>query len=1041
MKKSRELKVSGYLTLKKMFRILKFTAFCLLFTVTQVIGSQNTESESEVLTQQKVVSGIVTDSSGSSLPGVSVVVKGTTIGVITDMEGKYMLSKLSENATLVFSFVGMKTQEHLIGNITTINVVLLEDAIGIEEVVTIGYSTRKKGEITGSVVSLNGDKLNGTPQVNLINALQGKVPGVTINDKGGEPGSPNTVLLVRGKSTLGDNTPLIVIDGVPRDNLNFISPEDIASLTVLKDASAAIYGARAANGVILVETKKGKKGETKLSFTGNYMLSRFTRLEKPMSSYQFTQYMNEIDKYAGRIPTYTSEDIEKYNAGNDPINYPNTNWPKVAMKDWSPSQQYEVSATGGSDKVNYYVSGGILDQGGMFISNDANYKQYQLRSNVDMQLNKYLHLGVDIYGSIGDKNRPASPLDDIYLRMRSQNNPTMVAVYPNGLMGVGAENGNNVLALSSKMSGTETNERKLMQSKISIDLDLSWLTQGLTLNGYASYDFNSDLSKIFRSTWTVYNYNKTANEYVKVPGFSINNGNIRSINESFTTNNNSLYNLRLMYKRTFGDHSFNGFIAYEQSEGIYKFFSAYRKNYLSDKIQELFAGGSEGMNNNGGSSEFGRVNYFGSLGYNYKNKYLLDFTIRRDGSFNFPKGKRFGTFPAVSAAWRLTDEEFMNDISWLSEFKLRGSWALMGNDRVASYQYLTQYSYGGNQGVYNYDRNWYAFGVSPTQVNTFIKSQTPNPNITWETSQMANIGFEASILKDKLTATFDYFTAKRRDILIKRTASIPDYAALSLPDENLGIVYNSGYEFMVNYADRKGDFHYNVGFNIGYSRNKVVFLDEPATVFEYQKKEGFSSGSYLLYKTDGIFNTQEEINSTAAVLKGTQPGDIKYIDVNKDGQITGDDMYRRYSSNVPDYQGALNFDLSYKRFGLNVLFAGQAGHVENFYNFFQGVPFHLFKYEGRWTADNPEANLVRAMSGSDPINTRVSDYWLRNSSFVRLKNLELSYTIPSVWKLSQMRFYVTGSNLWTMDYVKISDPEGLDYPPLTTIMFGLSLKF
>ena len=990
---------------------------------------------------QQNVRGRVVDSEGQPLPGASVVIKGTTLGTITNDEGNYSLNDIPEDATLVFSFVGMKTEEVVVSNQTTINVTLELDAVGIEEVITIGYATRRKGELTGSVTSIGNEKIENAPEVNVINSLQGKASGLIVNDRGGEPGAPNLDFLVRGTSTLGNNAPLIVIDGVPRDNLNFIAASDIQSITVLKDASAAIYGARAANGVLLVETKKGKKGEAKFSFTANQRISKFTRLEEQMDSWEFAEYMNEIDNYAGRIPKYSEEDIAKFKAGDDPINYPNTNWPEEVMKDWTSTQQYDMSVSGGNESVNYYLSGRILDQGGQWKSGDANYNQYDLRSNIDIQVHKYLKLGVELYGSRGDKDRPAIDVDQIYLRMRSQNMPTLVAVYPNGLLGYGGENGNNALALSSKMTGSETDERKWFQSKISMDLDLSWLTLGLQLKGYASLDYHSNLSKIFHDTWTVYDYNATRDEYLPVTGFAINEGNFKSLRQTYNTNMSNFYNIQLMYKRTFNDHTINGFVAYEQSEGENKFLSGYRRDIISDEIQELFAGSSDGMTNDGGSSEWGRMNYFGNIAYNYQNKYLIDFTLRHDGSYNFPQGKRFGTFPGVSAAWRMTNEEFMSNLSWLPEFKLRASWAKMGNDRVASYQYLTQYRFGGNSGVWNHDRNWYAFGISPNQVNTFIKSQTPNPNITWETSEIINAGFDASFIEGKLSASFDYFYEKRRDILIQRSASIPDYAALSLPDENLGKVDNSGFETTVNYRNTVNDLRYEVGFNLTYTRNKVVYLDEPANVYDWQKIEGFPSASYLLYKTDGIFNSQEEIDATKAVLPGTQPGDIKYVDVSGDDEITGDDRYRRYASNIPDFQGAFNLGLFYKRIGLNVLFTGQAGHVENFYDFHHGVPFHKFKYEGRWTEEKPDANFVRAHDAGDPINTRISDYWLRNSSFIRLKNLELSYTVPQIWEFSQVRLYVTGSNLWTLDHVNFSDPEATNYPPLTTILFGVNLNF
>ncbi|MHA1749453.1 MAG: SusC/RagA family TonB-linked outer membrane protein, partial [Promethearchaeota archaeon] len=971
-------------------------------------------------------------------------VQGTTRGTLTDADGEYTIEVEDPSAVLVFSFVGYATQEVMVGEQSVINISMEPEVIGLGDIVVIGYGTRTRGEITGSVNSINADRIIQTSNSDLTKALQGKVTGLIVNDRGGYPGLSDANLLIRGKATLGNNSPLIVIDGVPTANFSHISPNDIENISILKDASAAIYGARAANGVILVTTKRGKSGKASINFNCHYKLSTFTRNPEMMNSYQYVTYWNEVEERYERPLPFSEEEVQKYKDGKDPINYPSTNWYDITMKNWSPESRYNLSATGGTENIKYHVSGSILDQGGLYKANTLNYDEYQLRSNLDIQVIKNLKVGFDLYGRMENREEPGVRKGKIYYNIHLTP-PTVVGFYPNGLPGPGGEAGGNPALMSGKESGFSNEKNKIFRSKISFELNMDWVTKGLKLKGYSNFDFDIYDSKTFHNTWKVYEYNKITEEYVPYDGYDFAHGNFTDLRESYNSSQNRFYNIQLNYNRNFGRHAFQGFIAYEQLEGDSKNFYAYKRDILSDKLPELFTGVEEGQQNGGSAFEEGRMNYFGSLAYNYKRKYLIDFTLRYDGSQNFPEGKRFGTFPGVSAAWVISDEEFMDGTNnWLSNLKLRVSWAKMGNDRVANFQYLTKYMFGGDIGVF---RNYYIFGESPTKVNTFKNINTPNPNITWEYAAYSNVGFDAILLDNKLSANFNYFYQKRRDILITRSASIPDYTALELPAENLGKVDASGFEFELNHNNKVGDLNYSIIGNFNYNHNEIVFMDEAMDVPEFRKQEGHPMDSYVVYKTDGIFNTLEELENTKAKLNGTKVGDVKYVDVNGDGMITGDDQIRKYTSPIPEIQFGLTTAMSYKGFGLNIFFVGQTGNVEIPIMFNQEQNRPAFMFTERWTEDNPNAKYPRAADYVDFYNLKSSDLWLHNGSFIRLKELEIYYNLPSKWiNFGKIQVYLRGSNLFTLDYIKWFDPEmtsqgtSYGYPPLKSIMAGVNIQ-
>ncbi|HLR31976.1 MAG TPA: SusC/RagA family TonB-linked outer membrane protein, partial [Fodinibius sp.] len=647
--------------------------------------------------QNTTVSGVVTTAgTGETLPGVNITVKGTTIGTSTDRNGKYELTPPSLADTLLFSFIGFQTREVPIDGRTDINVTLQSQALAGEEVVVVGYSQKSRGEITGSVADISSMEIAETSTNNITQAIQGKMPGVIVNSRGGGPGNNNAEILIRGQSTMGDNAPLIVIDGIPRSKNDFahLSPNAIESISVLKDASAAIYGARAANGVILITTKKGQVGRPVIQLNSSYGVQTVTKYPEAMNAYQRARYWNEYYQYDGLQPLYTEEELEHFKTGDRPLAYPNTDWAEVVLSDFAPKTHHNLSASGGTENIQYYLSGDYLFQGGMYEANSLRYNQFQIRANVSSQVTDNLTIGVNLLGRQG-KRRSSLGWEGVWQGILN-NYPWLTARWPDGRLGPGLDTGNSALTDSDDEYGWINRKTYTFNSKLSFTYDLSWLTENLQLSGYTSFDYTRLNNKQFQDIWTAYSYNSETETFSPVQGhaFGTLNSRVLTIGNSFF--NNQFYQLQLNYEKTFGDHTISAFAAYEQSENSLDTLSAYRRGLPSDKKVQLFAGSEIAKDNYGSASLGGRANYFGSISYDYADTYMLDLSLRYDGSFNFPEGSRFGLFPSVSAGWNISKESFLNSTNdWLDQLKLRLSWGKMGNDRVPAYQYLTRYQLGG----------------------------------------------------------------------------------------------------------------------------------------------------------------------------------------------------------------------------------------------------------------------------------------------------------------------------------------------------------
>ncbi len=764
------------------------------------------------------VNGKVTDADDkSALIGVNILVQGTSIGTVTDLDGNYSLNVPDANSVILFSYTGYETQAIPVGNQTVINVALGTGSTIMDEIVVVGYTTRKRGELTGSVSTVNSEDIERTSNKDVAKSLSGKVPGLIVVDRGGFPGDTDNdamTLLIRGKSTLGNNAPLVLIDGVVTESFSHLAPHDIESLSVLKDGAAAIYGARAANGVILITTKRGKEGKPVINLTSSYSLSSLTANPRLMTSEQYAIYRNEAADRSFLPLPFTQEEIDKYAAGNDP-NYPSTDWYAATMADYSPEWRNSLSVSGGTEKINYFISGDYLDQTGLFESGDLRFKQYQLRTNLDIKLHPTLKLGVDLSGRFGNRKEPGVNTSFIYKHIFT-NEPTEVDVYPNGLMAWGGENGANPVIMTSDDAGFINRIDNNLRSRLSLDWDLDWLVEGLSAQTYAGIRrWNTD-TKTWYTPWTVYVFQEGADpEYVPQLGFS-QQGAVSSLRERFWKFDELMLNATIRYDRNFGAHTIKSFVGTERFTSESREFWVQRQEFPSNDRPELFAGNVDGQSSFGGSEEFARLNYFGSIGYDFQKKYFIDFTLRYDGSNRFAPGQRFGTFPGVAVAWSIGNEGFMAGTSnWLDALKLRASWAIMGNDRIQPYQWLTLYEYSSNpdEPSETVFPNYYVFGTPGVVYNGYASTTIPNPDATWETADMKNVGLSFSLLNYRLSGDVNYFYQKREDILITRNASIPQAAGLTLPPENLGKVNNFGWEVQLGWNDKIGKINYNLGVN------------------------------------------------------------------------------------------------------------------------------------------------------------------------------------------------------------------------------------
>ncbi len=755
-------------------------------------------------------------------------------------------------------------------------------------------------------------------------------------------------------------------------------------------------------------------------------------------SYTFALIQNEIEVLHGRSPIYSDEELELYKNGTDPY-YPNTNFYKIMTKKLTPQNRFDFSVDGGNDKALYRVSFGRTFQDGHYKYGITEHEQYNLQSKIDVNISENFSFGLNLRGCLVDDMRPYN-YDDIYPHL-FLSHPTWFLKWPGtDYLAPGRDNDNLINRVSAN-EGVRPSKNKTLNSTLTYKINIPQI-KGLNVSGSFNYDYGNSFNKVWYEPSYVYFRNEETGEYYK--GRTGTGADEPSLSVDTRISDMILWNVILNYERKVNQHNFGGLLGYEQMTSNYNYLQGSRGKFVSNKIQELFAGTSDKnyIANDGASGKSARVNYFGRLNYNYAQKYLLQFTFRYDGSQNFPKNKRFGFFPGVSAGWSISEEKFMNKIKFISYLKLKASYGKMGNDNVPAYQYLTAYGFGNN------------YVINGVEVNGLNALNVPNPNITWETAKTFNFGIDFN-LWDSLSGEINVFNTERSDILCRRSAIIPEYTGLQLPDENIGIIRNKGIDIELSYTNKYKEIQYFLSGNFSFARNKVVFTDEAPGAEKYQLATGRPIGSHLLYKAIGIFSTWDDVNSYPHLL-GAQPGDIKYEDVNKDGEINSYDRIRINETADPEIVYGLNMGITYKNFDLSVLLQGQEN--ANFLNttdwaisLAKGTGnYYRWRVKDHWTPENTDAKMPRS-SESRSENTEPSTHWLLDAGFLRLKNVEIGYNIPpkSVKKLGiqNCRIYLSGNNLFLLyDHMKEIgyDPEvpsAWYYPQQRIYNIGINLTF
>ena len=978
---------------------------------------------------QKSITGQVLDENGVGLPGASVLEKGTSNGTVTDFDGNYSLTTTTVNSTLVFSYIGYLTKEEVVGTNSTINVQMALDAQQLEEIVVVGYGTKKKSELTNAVVQTSGDEVKKSSAVSLSNSLSGKLAGLYVNQRSSVPGFDDAEILVRGFNTTRNNSALIVIDGVASadpDGLNRLDPNDIETISVLKDASAAIYGAQSAGGVILVTTKRGITGKPTFNVTTTQSFQAPTKKVRSANVFDYMNVLNASRALDGTDADFPPDLIASFRNGDRRAE----DWWDALVDPPVEQSRHSVTMRGGTEKIRYFASLGTASQGGLLRGDDkTKLRQYNVRANLDVSVTENFEVGLDLSlrekytqtpqgGAGGELGYVAftSPLQEAYIGGDYR--------YP----GEGWSHLNPAARILSP--GYRKYTADVASGTLRYKYDMPFL-KGLSLEGFASVVKTVNYDKAFNYIWEYFERNSEG-EIVQKTSRTVEDIGLR---EDFSQSTRITLNTKLGYETVIDeDHRINAFVAYEQMEYKDNYFWAQRLGYDSAQIDQLFAGSTDrsNWNNNGSASESARQNYFGRASYDFDRKYLLGFNFRYDGSPIFPKETRWGFFPGVSAGWVVSNESFMPE-NVFSNLKIRGSWGQLGNDRVDPFQYV---------GAFGYSNGWVIDG---NDARGIAATTTPNPNITWEVSETTDIGLEVGLL--------DYRT-KTSDILGTRQASIPGYTGLVLPDENIGEMESQGIEFQVGYKQNFGELNMRLSGNYSYNENEIIFFDEVPQAEPYQKLEGNPIGSELVYKAIGIYRTQADLDNNVNYANASLGGLI-FEDLNDDGVIDGNDRYRFEASGFPKSQFGFTMGLDYKSFDLTMLVQGQDGAKWRLDNGFStGANGNGLEYvaNNSYSLDNVDAILPRIRPTG--VAAENNDFWYRNSTWLRFKSFELGYNFPqdvmTQIGISGLRLYVSGENLFmiynSLEKYGAGDPEflqgkGASYPNLRTLGFGLNLTF
>lgn len=1018
--------------------------------------------------QTREISGQVLDENGAPVVGAYVRLVGQNTGTVTSVDGGFTI-RVPETGTLEVSFLGYEDRQISFSKVTTFcKVELHESANTLDDVVVVGYGTQKKATLTGAISAIAGDELVATKNQNAQNMLTGKVPGVRVIQKTSEPGEFNNQFDIRGFGA-----PLVVIDGVPRGNMERMDPNEIESITVLKDASAAIYGVRAANGVVLITTKRGERNRTKVEYNMYYGIQVPSEVLKPVGAVDRMTLFNEKTMRDLTNPTlkYTDEQIEAFRSGEKV----STDWYDAIMRNHAPQQSHNVSVSGGGEKVDYFVNFGYMDQKGFFTSNSMDYHRYNLRSNINAQVTKDLRLSVKLAGMIDDRTGNSKDSWEIFKNLwRSAPDQGIYANdTPPYFQAPESADDNPAALIDKSVTGYKQRGNKTFNSTFEAEYTLPWV-KGLSVKGMYSYDVGIYDQTTYTKAYQYYTYTEASDSYTGTTRLDPS-----KLERVYSPSWSTLWQASINYDNTFGGHHVTGLLLYEEAHSKGDNITASRN--MSIDLPYLFAGESKdqiGTANPGNITETASRGLVGRVNYDFKGKYLAEFSFRYDGSSKFPADHQWGFFPAASIGWRLSEEPFIKDnATFIDNLKIRASYGKMGDDSASDYQFVSGYDYPNTSGgSYNNYPTGYLFGGS--YVNALGFRAVANPNITWYTVKTVNVGLDADFWKGKLGFTVEFFQRDRDGLLADRLVSLPGTFGSTMPQENLNSDRTKGFELELRHHNRVGEFMYSISGQLSLTRGMRRYYEtNPAgNSYDYWRNRTLDRWNdiWFGYGAGGRFESYDEIYNSYYSGPATLPGDYIYEDWNGDGTIDGQDMHPIATTTNPgsDWQNKNNYPLlnfgfnlsaSWKGIDLNMLFQG-AGMSYIAYGEQLSAPLQfngnaLDMFLDRWRPVDPHANpynpATEWISGYYAYGATTpdanSEFMIQKGRYLRLKTLELGYTFPKRWLsklgVQRLRIFFNAYNLWTITGVRGVDPEkptelyGYMYPMNKTYNFGANLTF
>lgn len=987
------------------------------------------KSVQQRITGKHKVTGQIMDNMKEPIIGAYVFIVGTSDGTTTNIDGNFSLELPDGNSQIRISYIGYKTQIINVANKSSVNVILVEDSKTLEEVVVVGYGTQKKVNLTGAVETVKSDRITDKPVTSIVSALTGEAAGVTITQSSGQPGPNQGTVRVRGIGTWGDSSPLVLVDGVAM-SLNDVIPSEVESVSVLKDAaSAAIYGSRAANGVILVTTKKGKEGKLSFSYSGNVGVQTPTRVPKMASSWQYAELYNQMMANEGKSSDlFTPERIARMKAGGDPDRLEgNTDWYDELLNKGAIQHNHQLGISGGNDKITYMISAGYSDQEGVIPS--ANYERYNLRINTSSKLTDWLKMDVNMSYLNSMMEESAGGCAEAY-RRAGRALPYVPVKFSDGTWSYSTASENPVRRVSDDY-GMTNKHNDVMTLLISPEISV---VDGLVLKGTFGYESN-----IYKT--------KTFNKTVEFGAFEpAGQAGIVSVarnkqSDSWEQYRNLTANATATYAKTFGKHDFSALLGGSLETFKWATTSASRQDFPNNDFTEIGAGDPTTASANGNSTYSALASVFGRLNYVYAGRYLLEFTARYDGSSKFARGHRWGFFPSVSAGWRISEEAFFAPLrNTIQNLKLRASWGELGNQNIGNYQYISTIGNGGS----------YLFGDTP--VIGYKESVMGNELITWETSKNLDFGIDLGLFNNRLNVTFDWYKRTISDILLSLDA--PYALGINPSMTNAGEMENKGWELTVNWRSNIGkDFKYNVGFNLSDVKNKVTNLHGASTSESLTvRMEGQPLNSIFGYETLGICEDQATYEKYAKTMHTYDNrwniGDIIIKDRNGDGKINSEDK-TIIGNSIPRFTFGVNLGFEYKNFDFSCFFQG-VGKADGYVTQEAIMPMGINSarvehYEEAFDPANPKPSCYFPRVLSSEYNYGNMSHWVQNAAYLRLKNLTLGYTIQTKGSAS-LRIYASGQNLLTITKFRTWDPETAVgargfYPNVAVYSMGVNLKF